>query len=95
MVPQEGLYGLVQVGRTWNKELNSHMESKEYTATAEDSAIYVKNYWSMQDFAIAGFWVDNCIATGSRKEIKSLANSVYVKYRITSWGKVAKSRWHP
>src|SRR5882757_9603515 len=77
------LYGLVQAGRTWNEELNGHMESKESTATVEDSAIYVKNYWMMQDFAIAGFWVDNCIATGSRKEIESLAKGVYVKYGIT------------
>jgi len=50
----KGLYGLVQAGRTWNEELNGHMESEEYTTTAKDGAICVKNYWTAQDFTIAG-----------------------------------------
>ena len=62
------------------------MESKEYMATVEDSTIYVKNYWTMQDFAITGFWVDNCITTRSGKEIESPAKGVYVKYRIAGLG---------
>jgi len=40
---KKGLYGLVQAGRTWYEELNAHMESEVFTATAKDPAIYVKN----------------------------------------------------
>ena len=28
---KKGLYGLVQAGRTWNEELNAHMESAGYS----------------------------------------------------------------
>lgn len=40
---KKGLYGLVQAGRTWNEELNAHMESEGFTATPKDPAMYVKN----------------------------------------------------
>ena len=39
---KKGLYELVQAGRTWNGELNAHMEGVGYTATEKDSAVYVK-----------------------------------------------------
>jgi len=40
--PPQGLDGLVEAGRTWNEELNAHMEGEWFTATAKDPAIYQK-----------------------------------------------------
>ena len=37
-----------------------------------------------------GFWVDNCVAVGSRKELTDLASSVDTKYSTTGLGEV---RW--
>ena len=45
----KGLYGLAQAGRTWNEELNGHMESEGFTTTAKNPAAYVKNSWRDQD----------------------------------------------
>jgi len=36
---KKGSYGLVQAGRTWNEELNAHMESEGFTATPKDPAM--------------------------------------------------------
>jgi len=58
---EEGLYGLVQAGRTWNDELNAHMESVGYAVTNKDSAVYVKGVWGHEDFVAGGFWVDDFI----------------------------------
>ena len=52
--------------------------------------MYIKNSWTERDFAAAGFWVDNCVAIGSRKELTALAESVNAKYSIASLGEV---RW--
>ncbi len=36
---KKGLYGLVQAGRTWNDELNTHTDRVGYTATEKDSEV--------------------------------------------------------
>ena len=64
----KGLYGLVQVGRTWNNKLNGHMEGVGY-ATMKGPVVYVKNSWNEADFAAAGYWVDNFISIGAREEL--------------------------
>jgi len=87
---KKGLYGLVQAGRTWNEELHAHMEGKGFTAMPKDPAMYVKSTWASRDFVAAGFWVDDCVAVGSRKELTDLASSVDAKYGTTSLGEV---RW--
>ena len=60
---KKGLYGLVQAGRTWNEGLNAYIESDGFTGTPKDPAICVKNSWTDRDFAPAGFWVYDCVAT--------------------------------
>ena len=85
---KKGLYGLVQAGRTWNEELNTHMESVGYTATDKDPAVYVKGSWNQKDFAAGGFWVDDFVSIGSGKELDALAKSVDEKYGITGLGDV-------
>jgi hypothetical protein len=87
---KKGLYGLVQAGRTWNEELNSHMESEGFIATPKDPVIYVKSSWDQEDFAAGGFWVDDFVGIGSREELDALAKGVDVKYSITGLGEV---RW--
>ena len=52
--------------------------------------MYIKNSWTERDFAAAGFWVDNYVAIGSRKELTALAENVNAKYGITSLREV---RW--
>lgn len=42
---KKGRYRLVQAGRTWNQELNTHMVGIGYTATEKDPAVYVKGTW--------------------------------------------------
>ena len=85
---KKGLYGLVQAGRTWNKELNSHMESVGYTATSKDPTVYAKGSWNQEDFAAGSFWVDNFVGIGSRAQLEALAESVDGKYSITRLGEV-------
>jgi hypothetical protein len=85
---KKGLYGLVWAGRTWNEELNAHMMSKGFTAMPKDPTMFIKNSWTNPNFAAAGFWVDNCIAIGSRKVLTALAKSVNVKYGTTGLGEV-------
>ena len=85
---KKGLYGLVQAGRTWNEELNSHMESVGYSATSKDPAVYVKGSWNQEDFAAGGFWVDDFIGIGSGAQLEALAKSVDAKYGITGLGEV-------
>jgi len=80
---KKGLYGLVQAGRTWKEELNAHMESEGITATAKYPVIYVKTPWASDDFAAAGFWVDDCVAVGYGKELANLSKGVDAKYGIT------------
>jgi len=87
---KKGLYGLVQAGRTWNEELHAHMEGEGFTAMPKDPAMYVKSTWASRDFVAAGFWVDDCVAVGSRKELTDLASSVDAKYGTTGLGEV---RW--
>ena len=87
---RKGLYGLVQAGRTWNEELNSHMESVGYSATSKDPAVYVKGSWSQEVFAAGGFWVDDFVRIGSGAQLEALAKSVDAKYGITRLGEV---RW--
>ena len=87
---KKGLYRLVQAGRTWNEELNAHIWSEGFTATPEDPTMYIKKSWTDCEFAGAGFWVDNCVEIGSRKEFTALAKSVNAKYGITGLGEV---RW--
>ena len=85
---KKGLYGLVQAGRMWNEELNDHMESMGFVAVQKDPAIYVRNPRGQEDFAAGGFWVDNFIGIGARKELDALVESVNVKYGITGFGDV-------
>ena len=85
---KKGLYRLVQAGRTWNEELNSHMESVGYAATSKDPAVYAKGSWNQEDFAAGSFWVDNFVRIGSRAQLEALAESVDGKYSITRLGEV-------
>ena len=85
---KKGFYGLVQAGRTWNEELNTHMESVGYAATDKDPAVYVKSSWNQKDFAAGGFWVDDFVGIGSGEELDALARSVDAKYGITGLGDV-------
>ena len=87
---RKGLYRLVQAGRTWNEELNSHMESVGYSATSKDPAVYVKGSWSQEVFVAGGFWVDDFIGIGSGAQLEALVKSVDAKYGITGLGEV---RW--
>ena len=64
------------------------MEGEGFTATAKDPAMYVKSSWTSDDFAAAGFWVDDCVAIDSRRELESLAKGVDAKYGITGLGEV-------
>ena len=75
----------------WDEELNTHVGVQEFTATPKDPAMYVENSWTDCDFTVAeGFWVDDCIAIGSRKELTALAESVDAKYGLPGLGEV---RW--
>jgi hypothetical protein len=69
MATQEGPLGLVQAGRTWNEKLGAHIEAEGPAATATDPVIYVKGSWTSNDFAAAGFSVEDYIAIGSRREL--------------------------
>jgi len=40
------------------------------------------------DFAAAGFWVDDCVVIGPGKELASFSKSIDAKYDITGPGKV-------
>ena len=84
---KKGLYGLVQAGRTWNEELNAHMEGEGFTETPKDPMMYIKNSCTDRDFAAAG---DSCGAIGSRRGLTALAESVNAKYGMTGLGEV---RW--
>ena len=66
------------------------MESERLMATPKDPTMFIKNSWTDTDFVAAGFWVDNYVAIGSRKELTSLAESVSAKYGITGLG---EARW--
>ena len=75
----------------WNEELNTRVETQGFTATLKDPAMYIENSWTDCDFtAAAGFWVDDRIAIGSRKELSALAESIDAQYIITGLGEV---RW--
>ncbi len=64
------------------------MGSVGYTATAKDTAVYVKNSWESNDFVASGYWVDDFIGVGSRSKLNTLAESVDQKYGITGLGDV-------
>ena len=54
-IEPKGLFGLVQAGRTWNEELNGHMESVGYVAMEKATAVYVKGSWDRDDFVVVDF----------------------------------------
>jgi hypothetical protein len=64
------------------------MVSQGFTAMPKDPAIYVKGSGASDEFAAAGFWVDDCVAIGSRRVLTSLAKSVDTKYGVTGLGEV-------
>jgi hypothetical protein len=64
------------------------MEGEGFTVTPKDPVMYVKRTWASRDFVAAGFWVDDCVAVGSRKELTDLASSVDAKYGTTGLGEV-------
>jgi len=82
---KKGPHGVVQAGRMGNEELNSHTESERFMATVKELAIYVKHSWASDDF---GFWVDDCVAIGSGKELANLSKSIDAKYGIIGPGEV-------
>jgi hypothetical protein len=43
----------------------------------------VKNPWDRKELVAGGFWVDDFIGIGSRKELEALKNGVDVKYGVT------------
>lgn len=88
MVLKKGLYGLVQVGRTWNEELNTHMVSVGYTVTPKGTPVYVKGTWGCDGVVAGGFWVDNFIGVGNAMELKQLVSGMDAKYGITGLGEV-------
>ena len=49
---QKGLYELVQASRSWNEELDTHMEGRGYTA---NPAVYIKRSCNQADFAAGRF----------------------------------------
>ena len=57
-------------------------------AAQKDPVIYVRNPRGQEDFVAGGFWVDNLVGIGSRKELDPLAASVNAKYGITGFGEV-------
>ena len=85
---KKGLYGLVQAGRIWNEELNTHIVSVGLTASPKDPAIYVKGDWNRPDFVAGGFWVDDFVGIGSGRDLAELAKGVDEKYGITGYGEV-------
>ena len=85
---KKGLYGLVQAGRTWNDELNSHMKSVGYATMSKDPAVYIKGSWNQEEFVAGGFWVDDFVGIGSGAQLEALAKTVDEKYGITGLGEV-------
>ena len=77
---KKGLYGLVQAGRTWNAELETHVEGLGYTA---NPAVYIKSSCDRADVAAGGFWLHNSVGIRSGKELDALAKSVDARYGIT------------
>jgi len=49
---------------------------------------FIKNSSVSDDFAAAGFWVDDCVVIGSGKELTSFSKSIDAKYGITGPGEV-------
>jgi hypothetical protein len=64
------------------------MEGEVSVTTPEHLAIYVKGSWTSDDFTAAGFWVDDCIKIGSKRELEAIAKGVDAKYSITGLGEV-------
>ena len=61
------LHGLVQVGGTWNDELNGLMEGVGYTVVAKDLAVYAKNSWNQVD---GGFRVEHFVGIDRSRNLK-------------------------
>jgi len=61
------------------------MEGGGFAATPKDL-----DTWTSPDFVAAGFWVDDCVAVGSSRELSALAKGIDVKYGTTGLGEV---RW--
>ena len=85
---KKGLYRLVQVGRRWNEELNTHMRGIGFSVMDKDHAVFVKGDWNSDMFVAGGFWVDDFIGISSGKELDVLAKGMDAKYRITGLGEV-------
>jgi hypothetical protein len=68
------------------------MLSEGLVATPKVPAVYVKNPWDQKDFVAGGFWVDEFVGIGFRKELEALKNGVDAKYGITGLGEVG---WVP
>jgi len=78
---KKSLYGLVQAGRTWYEYSNTDTDSEGFTAAACQKLL-------SDDFAPAGFWVGDCVAIGSGKELDNLAKSVDANYGSNGPGEV-------
>ena len=85
---KKGLYSLVQAGRTWNKELDSHMVGVGLTASPKDPMIYMKGDWNQCNFIAGGFWVDDFMGIGSGEGLQELARGMDKKYGITGYSEV-------
>jgi hypothetical protein len=79
----KALYGLVQAGRTWNDELNSHMLAHDYTPVAKDPAVYTNGPWDREGFVAGGFWVDDFIGVGCGEHLMALGKGINERYGVT------------
>ena len=79
---------LVQAHRTWNEELNAHMEGIGFSATVKDHAVYVKGAWDGDAVVAGGLRVNDFVGIGSGRELDVLAKGVDRKYGITGLGEV-------
>ena len=83
------LYGLKQLGREWNNQLNQGMQTIGFVRLISDPCAYIRG--DDKDFQIVTVWVDDLlIFATSDKGMRETKAQIAQKWRITDLGEPAK-----
>jgi hypothetical protein len=66
------------------------MKAEGWEVALKDPTVFVSGTLEVGNWAAAGFWIDDCIAVGSKKVVNSLADAMESKYGVSGQG---EAKW--
>ena len=83
------MYGLKQLGREWNDELNSRLTQDKFNQLLSDPCVYIRK--TEYGIEIITIWVDNLLLfTNSKPQMTALKKELQTLFDVTDLSKLNK-----